>query len=72
MPNTKEGGKTLVATMIAKYGSREKWLEHCREIGRKGGSNGHTGGFFADRKLASRAGYKGGKVSKRGKRVSQR
>jgi uncharacterized protein len=70
MSNTKEGGQTLVATMIAKYGSREKWLEHCREIGRKGGKQGHTGGFFADRNRASIAGKKGGKISKRGPHAS--
>lgn len=37
------------------------------KIGRRGGKNGHTGGFAANRELASIAGRKGGKISKRGK-----
>lgn len=36
-------------------------------IGRKGGQNGHTGGFAANPKLAKIAGAKGGAISKRGK-----
>lgn len=37
------------------------------EIGRKGGRNGHTGGFAANPELAKIAGAKGGRISKRGK-----
>lgn len=67
MSNTKEGGKTLVATMIAKYGSRAAWLAHMKELGHRGGKNGHTGGFYGNRERARRAGSVGGKISKRGK-----
>ena len=35
-------------------------------IGQKGGKLGRTGGFYADRELASRAGRKGGRRSRRG------
>lgn len=34
-------------------------------VGRIGGQNGNTGGFYANRELARIAGSKGGKVSKR-------
>ena len=37
------------------------------KIGRKGGKAGHTGGFAANRELASIAGKIGGRISKRGK-----
>lgn len=37
-----------------------------REIGKLGGTVGRTGGFWADRELARRAGAIGGKISKRG------
>lgn len=39
-----------------------------KKIGAKGGKNGHTGGFFKDRELASRAGRIGGTISKRRKK----
>lgn len=61
MAGTKEGGLKAAATNKEKYG-----LEFYREIGRKGGQNGHTGGFAANRTLARLAGAKGGKISKRG------
>ena len=35
-------------------------------IGRKGGKNGHTGGFAANPALARIAGAKGGRISHRG------
>lgn len=41
--------------------------EFMAKIGAKGGRNGHTGGFFANRELASSAGKKGGRVSRRKK-----
>ena len=37
------------------------------QIGRKGGQNGHTGGFAANPELARIAGAKGGRISRRGK-----
>lgn len=42
-------------------------VEYLRKIAAKGGRNGTTGGFYVDRELASRAGRKGGSVSKRKK-----
>jgi general stress protein YciG len=62
MAGTKEGGRKAAATNKAKYGK-----EFYAEIGRKGGRNGHTGGFAANRELARIAGAKGGRISKRGK-----
>lgn len=61
MAGTKEGGKKAAATNRNKYGS-----EFYSNIGRKGGQNGHTGGFAANPELAKEAGRKGGKISKRG------
>jgi general stress protein YciG len=48
--------------MYAKYGP-----DYYRRIGSKGGKNGTTGGFYANRELARQAGSLGGKASKRGK-----
>lgn len=67
MAQTKQGGQTLRDTMIRKHGSEEAWKAHLREIGSRGGKNGHTGGFASSRELAVRAGRIGGKISKRGK-----
>ena len=61
MPGTREGGAKAAATNIKKYGP-----DFYSRIGRKGGSNGHTGGFAANPELAREAGRKGGKISKRG------
>lgn len=61
MAGTKAGGKKAAETNKRKYGE-----DFYRENGRKGGRNGHTGGFAANRELASIAGRKGGKISKRG------
>ena len=36
-----------------------------KKIGAIGGKNGHTGGFYADRELARRAGAIGGRISRR-------
>ena len=61
MAGTKAGGFKAAQTNKIKY---------CRdfyaEIGRKGGKNGHTGGFAANPELAKIAGRKGGRKSKRG------
>lgn len=62
MAGTKAGGIKAAATNKAKYGS-----DFYAEIGRKGGRNGHTGGFAANPQLARIAGSIGGKISKRGK-----
>ncbi|MBQ8984302.1 hypothetical protein IJ098_00385 [Candidatus Saccharibacteria bacterium] len=61
MAGTKEGGKKAAATNILRNGK-----DFYSRIGRKGGQNGHTGGFAANRELARRAGAKGGRISRRG------
>ena len=55
------GGKKAAATNRERYGHN-----FYASIGRKGGQNGHTGGFAADPELARKAGAIGGKKSKRG------
>lgn len=60
MAGTKLGGKKAAATNMNKYGS-----DFYSEIGRKGGRNGHTGGFAANPELASIAGRIGGRRSSR-------
>lgn len=66
MAGTKEGGKKAAKTNMQKHGS-----DFYAEIGRKGGKNGHTGGFAANRDLAVIAGRKGGLKSRRGKSAKQ-
>lgn len=61
MAGTVKGGKKAAATNKAKYGD-----DFYVEIGRKGGQNGHTGGFAANPELARIAGAIGGKISRRG------
>ena len=62
MAGTKAGGVKAATTNKTKYGK-----DFYAEIGRKGGKNGHTGGFAANPELAKIAGAKGGRISKRGK-----
>ena len=62
MSGTKAGGIKTRETMYKRHGK-----DFYREIGRKGGQNGHTGGFASNPELARKAGAKGGKISKRGK-----
>lgn len=61
MAGTKQGGLKAAATNKARYGA-----EFYSRIGRKGGQNGHTGGFATNKALARIAGAKGGRISKRG------
>lgn len=61
MAGNKAGGKKAAATNKLKHGP-----DFYREIGRRGGRNGHTGGFAANPELAKIAGRIGGKKSKRG------
>lgn len=61
MSGTKIGGIKASATNKEGHGD-----DFYQRIGRKGGRNGHTGGFAANRELASIAGRKGGKIGKRG------
>ena len=62
MAGTKEGGRKAALTNMQKYG-KDFYIRN----GRKGGHNGHTGGFYANRDLAKLAGMKGGRISRRGK-----
>lgn len=62
MAGTIAGGKAAAATNKAKYGK-----DFYKRIGSVGGKKGNTGGFAADRELASRAGRLGGLKSKRRK-----
>lgn len=62
MVGTKAGAAKAVKTCMAKHGK-----DFYKLIGAKGGRNGHTGGFAANRELARIAGAKGGRISKRGK-----
>jgi general stress protein YciG len=64
MSGTKNGGKAAANTNKTRYGK-----DFYARIGAKGGKNGHTGGFFANRELARAAGAKGGKISRRTKTV---
>ena len=68
MSGTKAGGLKARKTNLEKYGK-----DFYREIGRKGGRNGHTGGFAANPELAKLAGAKGGRISRRGpaKRIKE-
>lgn len=61
MAGTELGSKKATATIYKKYGK-----DYYKRLGARGGKNGHTGGFFANRELAKRAGHKGGSISKRG------
>jgi uncharacterized protein len=65
MAGTKAGGKAAAATNKKKYGS-----DFYAKIGAKGGRLSNTGGFYADRELARRAGQAGGRVSRRTKKAA--
>ena len=54
------GGKLAAKTNKERHGDN-----FYARIGAKGGHNGTTGGFAANRELARKAGSKGGKLSKR-------
>lgn len=59
MGGSRAGGLKSRETHYKKYG--KDWYAR---IGKIGGQNGTTGGFYADRELAARAGSIGGKISK--------
>lgn len=63
MSGTKTGGKTAATTNKSKYGA-----DFYARIGAKGGKNGRTGGFYANKDLARIAGAKGGRISRRTKK----
>lgn len=60
MSGTKLGGKKAALTNIARHG-----FDFYKQIGSKGGKNGHTGGFHNNSELAREAGRKGGLKSRR-------
>ncbi len=65
MAGTKAGGQAAATTNKQKYGA-----DFYAKIGSKGGKLGHTGGFFANRELAKMAGARGGRISRRTKKVT--
>ena len=65
MSGTKAGGQKAAATNKTKYGK-----DFYAKIGAAGGKIGRTGGFYANRELARAAGAKGGRISRRTKKVS--
>lgn len=62
MAGTKAGGIKARNANYERHGD-----DFYKRIGAKGGRNGHTGGFAANRELARIAGKKGGSISRRGK-----
>lgn len=66
MAGTKTGGQRAAATNKRVYGE-----DFYARIGRKGGQLGRTGGFYANRELASIAGRKGGLKSRRGPQTEE-
>jgi uncharacterized protein len=66
MAGTKAGGQAAAATIKAKRGA-----DFYARIGAMGGRKGRTGGFYANRELARLAGQKGGRISRRTKKVVQ-
>ena len=67
MSGTVEGGLKASKTNREKYGE-----DYYKEMGRRGGMNGHTGGFANNPELARRAGAKGGKYSRRGESLQKK
>lgn len=61
MAGTVEGGKKARDTNKLRYGK-----DFYAKIGKIGGKNSRTGGFFARRDIAREAGRKGGLKSRRG------
>lgn len=66
MAGTKSGGKLAAKTNKELYGE-----DFYRRLGAMGGRKGTTGGFYANRELARRAGEKGGRISRRPKRAKE-
>lgn len=62
MAGTSKGGKLAANTNKQRHGA-----DFYARIGAMGGKKGHTGGFYANRELARKAGRKGGQISRRRK-----
>lgn len=62
MSGTKAGGQKAALTNKLRHGAT-----FYANIGAKGGKKGVTGGFYANRELARKAGRKGGLISRRRK-----
>lgn len=62
MAGTSAGGKAAAETNKRVHGA-----DFYQRIGALGGKKGKTGGFYANRELAKRAGRIGGMKSRRGK-----
>ena len=65
MAGTKAGGQPPAATHTARHGS-----DFYAKLGAIGGQQGRTGGFAANPALARIAGAKGGRISRRGKKIT--
>lgn len=65
MSGTKEGGNASATKNKKLYGA-----DYYVRIGALGGKASRTGGFYANRELASRAGKIGGQRSRKPKNVS--
>lgn len=66
MAGTVKGGQAAAKKNKAKYGA-----DFYAKIGAKGGHAGKTGGFFASRDLARKAGALGGSISRRKPQTAQ-
>lgn len=66
MAGTVKGGRAAAKTNKTRHGK-----DFYARIGAKGGKNGRTGGFAADRELARKAGAKGGSISRRRKATAK-
>lgn len=64
MAGTRKGGLAARDANRAKHGA-----DYYAKIGAMGGKKSRTGGFYANRELASMAGAKGGRLSRRAKKV---
>lgn len=64
MSGTPKGGAAAAETNKRKHGA-----DFYAKIGAMGGKKGRTGGFYANRELARAAGAKGGRISRRTKKV---
>jgi uncharacterized protein len=64
MPGTKAGGQKAALKNL------QRDPDFYAKIGRKGGQNGHTGGFAANPELARIAGARGGRISRRTKKTT--